>query len=59
MGHIIQCLNKLDVGDDERILLTSTDKRSILVASYQDIKRCIDGVCIHMHTHIIYTYSIA
>jgi PAB-dependent poly(A)-specific ribonuclease subunit 3 len=44
MGHVIQCLNKLDVGDSEKILLTSRDKRSILIASYEDVKRCLDGV---------------
>jgi Pan3 Pseudokinase domain len=41
---VISCLNKLDVGDSEKILLTSRDKRSILIASYEDVKRCLDGV---------------
>eukprot|EP00611_Tribonema_gayanum_P022935 TRINITY_DN4716_c0_g1_i1.p1 TRINITY_DN4716_c0_g1~~TRINITY_DN4716_c0_g1_i1.p1 ORF type:complete len:345 (+),score=100.41 TRINITY_DN4716_c0_g1_i1:459-1493(+) len=42
LGHMLQCLNKLDVGDPERILLTSRDQRNILVASYEDIKRCLE-----------------
>lgn len=39
MGHVISALNKLDVGDEEKILLSSRDGKDILVVSFQDIKR--------------------
>ncbi|XJO76819.1 hypothetical protein BDV3_007295 [Batrachochytrium dendrobatidis] len=42
LGHVIQTLNKLDVGVDEKIMLTSRDEKSCLVASYRDLKQCID-----------------
>jgi PAB-dependent poly(A)-specific ribonuclease subunit 3 len=41
-GHVIECLNKLDVGIDEKILLTSPDGKSIVVASYLEIRRLLD-----------------
>jgi PAB-dependent poly(A)-specific ribonuclease subunit 3 len=41
-GHIVSALNKLDAGDDERILLTSRDDKSMLVVSYADVKRCLE-----------------
>ncbi|GAB7359922.1 hypothetical protein MBLNU230_g7448t2 [Neophaeotheca triangularis] len=39
LGHIIQCLNKLDAGVDENIQLVSRDERDVIVASYKEIKR--------------------
>ncbi|CAM9646860.1 unnamed protein product [Chrysoparadoxa australica] len=41
-GHILHSLNKLDAGDTEQILLTSRDQQSILVASFADVKRCLE-----------------
>jgi len=41
-GHIIESLNKLDIGDSEQILLTSPDQRSIIVTSYADIRNCLE-----------------
>lgn len=43
MGHIVDCLNKVDVGVPEKIMLMSQDEASILVVSYMDVKRCIDN----------------
>ena len=41
-GHVFESLNKLDVGVPEKLLLLSRDEMSILVASYADVKRCIN-----------------
>jgi PAB-dependent poly(A)-specific ribonuclease subunit 3 len=41
-GHVIECLNKLDAGVDEKILLTSPDGKSIVVASFLEIRRLLD-----------------
>ncbi len=37
-GHIVDCLNKLDAGVPEQLLLLSRDEASMLVVSYADIK---------------------
>lgn len=39
MGHIIRCLNKLDVGIDEKILLTSRDEQTMFIVTYKDLKK--------------------
>lgn len=41
-GHIYQTLARLDAGEDEKILLTSRDKRSLLVVSFADVKRSLE-----------------
>jgi len=42
-GHVFESLNKLDVGVSEKVLLLSRDELSMLVASYADVKRCVDS----------------
>lgn len=42
-GHVIEALNKLDAGVPEKILLMSRDEQSMLVVSYADLKRCVEG----------------
>eukprot|EP00898_Chlorokybus_atmophyticus_P005575 jgi/Chlat1/6018/Chrsp4S06201 len=42
-GHVIECLNKLDAGVAEKILLMSRDERSMLVVSYRNLKKCVEG----------------
>lgn len=42
-GHVVECLNKLDVGVPERIMLMSRDEQSIIVVSYADLKRCTEA----------------
>ena len=41
-GHMIDCLNKLDAGSPERLLLASRDGRSFLVVSYDEVRMCIE-----------------
>ncbi|KAI8819981.1 kinase-like domain-containing protein [Fimicolochytrium jonesii] len=43
MAHIIQCLNKLDAGIDEKVMLTSRDEQSCLIVSYSDLRSCIEN----------------
>lgn len=40
-GPIIEALNKLDAGVEERIMLLSKDEASMLVVSYADVQRCL------------------
>ncbi|ORX51326.1 hypothetical protein DM01DRAFT_1347129 [Hesseltinella vesiculosa] len=41
MAHVLSCLNKLDAGVDEKIMLMSRDEQSCLIVSYKEIKNCI------------------
>jgi PAB-dependent poly(A)-specific ribonuclease subunit 3 len=43
MVHVITCLNKLDAGIDEKIMLMSRDDQSCLIVSYKEIKNCIQS----------------
>eukprot|EP01117_Protostelium_nocturnum_P017770 TRINITY_DN7291_c0_g1_i1.p1 TRINITY_DN7291_c0_g1~~TRINITY_DN7291_c0_g1_i1.p1 ORF type:complete len:626 (-),score=134.46 TRINITY_DN7291_c0_g1_i1:121-1998(-) len=40
-AHVVECLNRLDAGMDEKVVLTSRDEQSVLVVSYKDLKRCV------------------
>lgn len=37
LTHILTNLNKLDVGSEEKIMLTSRDEQSCLVVSYREV----------------------
>ncbi|RDW80233.1 hypothetical protein BP6252_04871 [Coleophoma cylindrospora] len=39
MGHIIACLNKLDAGIDEKMLLESRDGQTAFVVTYREVKK--------------------
>ncbi|KAJ3511412.1 hypothetical protein NLJ89_g4116 [Agrocybe chaxingu] len=41
LGHVLTCLNKLDAGTDEKMMLVARDEQSCLVVSYKDVKTCI------------------
>jgi len=43
MSHVLSCLNKLDIGVEERIMLVSRDEQSCLVVSYKEVKACVDS----------------
>jgi len=43
LTHVLTCLNKLDAGSDERIMLMARDEQSCLVVSYKDVKTCIES----------------
>ncbi|KAI6022849.1 kinase-like domain-containing protein [Pisolithus microcarpus] len=43
LSHVLTCLNKLDCGSDERVMLVSRDEQSCLVVSYKEVKACIES----------------
>ncbi|KAF8723796.1 hypothetical protein AX14_009189 [Amanita brunnescens Koide BX004] len=43
LSHVFTCLNKLDAGTEEKIMLVARDEQSCLVVSYKDIKQCIES----------------
>ncbi|KAF2104553.1 PAB-dependent poly(A)-specific ribonuclease subunit pan3 [Rhizodiscina lignyota] len=42
LAHVIGCLNKLDAGSEEKVVLTSRDEQNVLVVSYREVKRGLD-----------------
>lgn len=40
-AHVVECLSRLDVGSPEQILLSSRDGTVLLVASYEELRRCL------------------
>jgi PAB-dependent poly(A)-specific ribonuclease subunit 3 len=43
LGHVLTCLNKLDVGTDERVTLISRDEQSCFVVSYKELKKGVEA----------------
>ncbi|KAG6820331.1 hypothetical protein H0H93_002180 [Arthromyces matolae] len=43
LSHVLTCLNKLDAGTDERVMLIARDEQSCLIVSYKEIKRCVES----------------
>ncbi|KAJ3170528.1 PAB-dependent poly(A)-specific ribonuclease subunit 3 [Geranomyces variabilis] len=43
MAHVLQCLNKLDAGVDEKVMLTSRDENSCLIVSYKELRSCVES----------------
>ena len=42
LAHILACLNKLDAGSEEKILLTDRDENYCVVVTYKEMKRAIE-----------------
>ena len=43
LGHVITALNKLDAADEEKIVLSSRDGKSLMVVSYADVAAMLDS----------------
>ncbi|KAI3636960.1 hypothetical protein MIR68_005227 [Amoeboaphelidium protococcarum] len=42
MAHVLKCLNKLDCGSEENVLLVSCDESNCLILSWRDLKQCAE-----------------
>lgn len=42
VGHMLSCMNKLDAGTDEMVMLTSADNETVFVLSYRELKKMFD-----------------
>lgn len=54
VSHVVECLNKLEVGTEERILLMSRDEKSMLVLAYKDLKHYLTesfNELVHKQSH--------
>ncbi|KAL8789986.1 MAG: hypothetical protein Q9213_000872 [Squamulea squamosa] len=49
LGHIIGCLNRLDVGSEEKVMLTSRDEETVIVVSYKEIKAALEGAYLDLY----------
>ncbi|KAL8947744.1 MAG: hypothetical protein Q9222_006005 [Ikaeria aurantiellina] len=43
MAHVLGCLNRLDAGSEEKVMLTTRDEETVLVVTYRELKSCIEG----------------
>ncbi|KAF2466335.1 uncharacterized protein BDR25DRAFT_237318 [Lindgomyces ingoldianus] len=43
LAHVLDCLNKLDAGSEEKIALISRDEQNILIVSYRELKRGVES----------------
>lgn len=43
LAHVLDCLNKLDAGTDEKMMLTSRDEQNVLIVSYREVKRGLES----------------
>lgn len=43
MGHMLACLNKLDVGVEERIMLVSRNEATVMVVTFREMKSAVEG----------------
>ena len=43
LAHVVTSLNKLDAGVDEKVALASRDDQNLLLVSYSDLRRCLNG----------------
>jgi len=43
LAHVLDCLNKLDAGTDEKIALISRDEQNVLIVSYREVKRGLES----------------
>jgi PAB-dependent poly(A)-specific ribonuclease subunit 3 len=43
LAHVLNCLNKLDAGSEERVNLVSRDEQNVLVVTYRELKRGVDS----------------
>jgi PAB-dependent poly(A)-specific ribonuclease subunit 3 len=43
LAHVLDCLNKLDAGTDEKVGLVSRDEQNVLIVSYREVKRGLES----------------
>ena len=43
LAHILSCINRLDAGIDERVTLTSRDNSTVAIATWKEIKACLES----------------
>ncbi|KAI4268722.1 MAG: hypothetical protein L6R38_007738 [Xanthoria sp. 2 TBL-2021] len=49
LGHILGCLNRLDAGSEEKIMLTTRDDETVIVVSYKEIKAALESAFLDLY----------
>ncbi len=44
LAHVLSCLNKVDVGVEEKINLTTRDETTAIIVSYREVRNAIESV---------------
>ncbi|KAL8715484.1 MAG: hypothetical protein Q9220_000819 [cf. Caloplaca sp. 1 TL-2023] len=43
LAHVLGCLNRLDAGNEEKVMLTTRDEETVIVVTYRELKSCLEG----------------
>jgi len=43
LGHVIGCLNKLDVGLEERVMMVGRDEETQILVSWREVRGLVEG----------------
>lgn len=43
LAHVLACMNKLDAGSDEKLMLVSRDEQNCFVVSYKELKKATES----------------
>lgn len=43
LAHVLTCLNKLDVGVEEKMTLTARDENTVVVVSYREVRTAVEA----------------
>ena len=43
LAHVLTCLNKLDVGIEEKVTLTARDENTVVIASYREVRTAVEA----------------
>lgn len=50
LSHVLTCLNKLDAGIEDKVMLVSRDSQSCLVVSYREVRAARADVFVRRNT---------
>ncbi|PAA53671.1 hypothetical protein BOX15_Mlig008722g1 [Macrostomum lignano] len=48
LAHIVSCLQRLDMGSQQRVCLVSRDSQNIMLVTYAELKRWLDDSCVEL-----------
>lgn len=43
LGHVIGCLNRLDVGLEERVMMVGRDEETQILVSWREVRGLVEG----------------
>ncbi|PAA64504.1 hypothetical protein BOX15_Mlig015773g1, partial [Macrostomum lignano] len=49
LAHIVSCLQKLDMGSQQRLCLVSRDSQQVMLVTYAEVKQWLDSCCAQLN----------